>query len=304
MKEEQSPEKSAKAKRLRLDIAKVRIEAEKVKKAQKEEYLRAGNAIQGVYNILKFAVVEKEEKLKEVEEFYQRLEEEKRKRLHAEREAALAKFDFDGSTTDLGSMEEAVWTNFLAGTRATWEAVKEAERKAEEERIQAEKKRAIFQDRRSALLPLYDFIDLSKLTEETTEEEFTAMKAEAQEAKKAYEVEQEKIRAENERLRKEREEAEAKAAEEKRKADEALRKEREAREAAEQKERERQAEEARKAAAEAEAKKKAAAAPDREKLIQILEYVSGTDHGFSTETAKEAMAKCYGIIKDAINRLS
>ena len=92
---EQSPDKCAKAKRLRLDIAKVRIEADKVRKIQKEEYLRAGNAIQAVYNILKFAVAEKEDSLKETETYYERIEAEKAKTRQAEREAELLKYEVD-----------------------------------------------------------------------------------------------------------------------------------------------------------------------------------------------------------------
>lgn len=143
---EQSPEKCVKAKRLRLDISKVRIEADKVRKVNKEEYLRAGNAIQGVYNILKFAVTDKEEALKEVETFYARIEEEKNKVRQAEREAELSKYGVDGSTIDLGGMDDTVWDNFLAGSKANHEAVQEAERKAKEERL--EKEQADWEERK------------------------------------------------------------------------------------------------------------------------------------------------------------
>jgi hypothetical protein len=51
------------AKRLRLDISKIRISTEKTRKTQKEEYLRAGKAIDGVANIVKWAVVDKEKKI-------------------------------------------------------------------------------------------------------------------------------------------------------------------------------------------------------------------------------------------------
>ena len=51
-----------KAKRLRLDIGKVRINANKAREEAKKEYLRAGNAIQGAFNTLKYAVESKEQK--------------------------------------------------------------------------------------------------------------------------------------------------------------------------------------------------------------------------------------------------
>lgn len=137
-----NPDTCKKAKRLRLDIAKVRIDADKVRKVHKEEYLWAGNAIQGVYNILKFAVADKEEKLKDIETHYERIEVEKKKRLQAERQAELSKYDVDGSALTLGAMDDVVWSNYLTGVKANHEAVIAAEKKAEEEKIEAEQKEA------------------------------------------------------------------------------------------------------------------------------------------------------------------
>ena len=139
---EMSRETCIKAKRLRLDISKVRTDADKARKVHKEEYLRAGNAIQGVYNILKFAVADKEEKLKNIETHYERIEEEKAKRLQVEREAELLKYDVDGGALALGDMDDVVWNNFLSGTKGNHEAVIAAEKKAEGERIAAERKEA------------------------------------------------------------------------------------------------------------------------------------------------------------------
>ena len=136
---EQTKEKASKAKRLRLDIAKIRIEADKVRKVQKDEYLRAGNAIQGVYNILKFAVTDKEDALKDVELYYERIEAQRLLELQLSREAELAKYEADGSAINLGAMDDQVWENFRAGTKANYEAIKAAEKKAEEDRVTREK---------------------------------------------------------------------------------------------------------------------------------------------------------------------
>jgi len=57
-------EVQTKAKRLRLNIAKIRIETEKIRKIQKQDYLIAGKAIDGVSNILKWAIQEKEKILR------------------------------------------------------------------------------------------------------------------------------------------------------------------------------------------------------------------------------------------------
>lgn len=140
MSEEQTREKSEKAKSLRLDIAKVRIKADKARKAQKEECLREGNAIQGVYNVLKFAIADKEEKLREVETHYDRIEEERIEKIQAERESTLAKYDVVTNNPHLGVMADEVWVNYLSGVKQNYEAIKEAERKTEEERIEKERK--------------------------------------------------------------------------------------------------------------------------------------------------------------------
>lgn len=188
---EQSPEKCIQAKRLRLDIAKVRIEADKVRKIQKEEYLRAGNAIQAVYNILKFAVAEKEDSLKETETYYERLEAEKAKTRQAERQAELLKYEVDGSTIDLGNMLDDVWINFLMGTKTNYEAVKEAERQAEADRLAK--------------------IEADRLERIRIEEENTALRAAQVAADKVRIAKEKEVQAERDAAEKKRKEVEAKA---------------------------------------------------------------------------------------------
>lgn len=236
---DQTPAKSAAARDLRLRIAKVRIEADKVRKVQKEEYLRAGNAIQGVYNILKFAVAEKEDSLKQIEEYYENIEKEKKAKLLGERLASLQALNVDGSSLNLGEMADDVWTAYYAMAKKQYDDVLEAERLAEEARKAEE---------------------IRKAEEEARiREENARLKREAEEREEA--------------LRKERAIQEAALAEERRKADEerkalelAARKEREERESLER--------EARKKAEEEEARKKAAeAAPDREKFLALYSEV-------------------------------
>ena len=63
-----TPELCLDAKELRMEIRKVRTGAEKVKKTEKDAYLKVGNAIQGVFNIIKAAVEKREDALLAVEE--------------------------------------------------------------------------------------------------------------------------------------------------------------------------------------------------------------------------------------------
>jgi chemotaxis protein histidine kinase CheA len=128
------------AKRLRLDISKVRTAADKARKEAKAEYLRAGNAIQGAYNTLAYAVQSKEEKLKDIEDYFEKLERERIEALQIERSIELEKYEIEVIPQNLGEMSQEVWDNYIFGTKTSFEQRKEAERKAEEQRIEAEKK--------------------------------------------------------------------------------------------------------------------------------------------------------------------
>ncbi|HUX57479.1 MAG TPA: hypothetical protein VMV77_10925 [Bacteroidales bacterium] len=97
------------AKRLRLDIGKVRIEAEKLRKEQKEEYLRAGKAIDAVNNILKWAVTDKENRLKEIEDYFEIQEQLRLEKLQNDRAEKLSKYIEDAHERNLASMDEDVW---------------------------------------------------------------------------------------------------------------------------------------------------------------------------------------------------
>ena len=324
MEMEQSEEKSKKAKRLRIDIGKIRIETEKNRKIQKEEYLRAGKAIDGVSNIVKWAVTEKEESLKEIETFYERIEAERVAKIDSERIESLSLYGIDGSSMNLGVMSDEVWENLLAGSKAGYEAKKEAERKAEEERIERERKNEVYQSRKMALAPYYQFLQ-GDISIDSSEAEYEEIFSSAKAAMVQYQEKQEEIRKENERLKKEQEEKDSKAAEERKAQEEALRKEREAREAAErkaaeekaeaerkererldleQKEKEEQARiEREKKEAEEEARKKAELAPDKEKLLSFAGVLLSGKDSVKSKEAKDALSKAVGILTDSSNRM-
>jgi hypothetical protein len=137
-----TPELSAKAKRLRLDIGKVRIDAEKARKSIKEEYLRAGQAIDGANNILKWAVTDREEKLEAIEKHAERIEKERLGALQRERVELLSPYVADATERDLSGMDEDVWSAYLKTKKQAWEDEQEAIRKAEQERIEREKAEA------------------------------------------------------------------------------------------------------------------------------------------------------------------
>lgn len=132
-------ELSIKARELRVSISKVRINTEKIRKREKEEYLRAGKAIDGVANLLKWAVSEKEEKLNDIETFYQKIEEQKKVALQINRMDMLKPFVGDDYFKDLSSMDEDVFKAFLQVKKKDFEDLKAAEKQAELDKIAKEK---------------------------------------------------------------------------------------------------------------------------------------------------------------------
>lgn len=202
---------TARAKRIRLDIGKVRISTEKLRVAQKEEYLRAGKAIDGVSNILKWAVTDKESRLKEIEDHFEIQEKKRLEQLQSERVELISPYLADAEERDLSSMDADVWNAYFSAKKKEYEDRIAAEKKAEEDRIAREKAEAEERERMRQ--------ENERLKKEAEEREAMAKK-EAEE------------RARIEADRKAKEEAERKANEEK------LRKEREAHEAKLKEERE------------------------------------------------------------------
>ena len=136
-------EVTAKAKRLRLDIGKVRIQTAKLKDTEKEEYKRAANAIQGVHNVIVWAVADKESKLKEIEDHFATLETERLKSLQLERVNLLSQYLQDAQERNLFSMENDVWEAYLAAKKQDHIDLIAAEKQAEADRlavIEADKK--------------------------------------------------------------------------------------------------------------------------------------------------------------------
>ena len=215
---EMTPETSSKARELRLRIRDVRTQADKVRKNEKQKYLVAGNAIQGVYNVLLYAVTEKEEKLKDIEEFQKRQEEARLKALQEERERILYDLDVENvRSLDLSGMTDDVWETYLAGVQAKYN---EKKQKEEEERKAAEiaqKKRELFEKRKVELMKWAQFRPFDLLTPETDDQEYQIIVETMKFREEKWNEEQLRIKQENEQLRKEKIEAEKKLEEERKK---------------------------------------------------------------------------------------
>lgn len=209
----ENPESATAAKRLRLDISKIRIEADKVHKAAKEESLRTGKAIDGIRNILKYAVTEKEEALKKIETYAERMEADRIEKLASKRIVSLLQYGIEEEETghlNLGEMAQQVFDNFLAGIKANYESRIKAEREAEEAeaaRLKAEaEERARMKKENELLKAEAEKIEKERIAERKKQEELlkaehekqaklqAEIKAKVEAERKAAEAEAEKVR--------------------------------------------------------------------------------------------------------------
>ena len=124
---------------LRLKMVKVRTGAGTIHKEQKAEVLRFGRAIDGVKNILEFAVVDKEKLLEKIEKHFENLEKERINDLRSKRQKILDVFNYNIVGVDIGLMSDDTFEDFLAGAKKRHFDKIEADKKTEEERIEKEK---------------------------------------------------------------------------------------------------------------------------------------------------------------------
>jgi hypothetical protein len=192
---EVSKEIVERAKKTRLAISKVRIETEKKRKAEKEEYVRAGKAIDGVAHIIEWAVKDKEDKLKEIETHFDRIEEEKRKAKEEERREKIIQYDPTAANLNFSNMEDVVFDAFLEAKKLAWEKQQEDLKKEEEARIKREEEERIRKEQEAK-------------RQKEIEEELEKQKAENARLAEEARIREEEIAKKEEAERKEREEKE------------------------------------------------------------------------------------------------
>lgn len=194
-------ELTKKAKRVRLDIAKIRIETEKIRKEKKQEYLVSGRAIDGVSNILKWAVSEKEQNLKNIEDYFIIQEKERLEKIKQQRIELLRPYVEDAEDRDVLKFTDDEFEALLSFKKKEHEdmilAKEEAEKKAKEEAEKQNKYRKRLVDVRK----YGNLFDFDKLYTETSDDEYSKLVADADKKLKAFEAEQKRIEKENERLK-------------------------------------------------------------------------------------------------------
>ena len=132
---------------IRLALARQRIRGDKVRETLKAEGLRRNNAIQGVFNLLKFMVEPLEESLLESEKFAERAEAARKDLLRQTREKALMDYGVDVIGWPLGDMPVAQYDKLLENTKLAHQAKIDAAAKAESDRIAKERADAAERER-------------------------------------------------------------------------------------------------------------------------------------------------------------
>ena len=169
--------------------------------------------------------------LENEEKFAERYQAELEEKLRAERTQILAEYG-QPEIPGLGKMLQDQFDMYIAGVKAKFEA----DKKAEEERIEAQRIENLHNERRMRLAKYEDFIpDFHTINfGKMSDGGFDALEKQVIIIKDAHDKEQARIKAENERLQKEKDDAERKQREALEKAEQA-RKEAEAKAQAEQK---------------------------------------------------------------------
>ena len=141
-------EEIKRAREWRITLKNIRCDCEDVRKELKAESLRKGKAIDGMANVIKFLIVPLEKHLEEQENFVERqrqkqIEEVKRKRI-----AEIAQYQVDGNAfQNLGEMPDAQYDLLLNGLKVQFENAVAAAKKAADEKIEIERKKAEEQER-------------------------------------------------------------------------------------------------------------------------------------------------------------
>lgn len=257
-----------KAREARLSLKNIRVEVEKTRIGLKEQSLREGKAIDGMANIIKALVIPVEEHLQKQEDFVKLRESEAAAKKYADRIEKLSQLVDDISLYNVKDMTDGAFENLVKSSTEAREAKKQAELKAEADRVEWERKQKLLQDRKLELAP-YKMLMVEGTDEldiDTTDEVYQKLLKTCKEEMVKFNKEQERIKKENDELnkkieveRKAKEELEAKIKAEK--------------EEQERKDREALAEAEAKSKAEDEAKQKALLAPDKEKLLKLADVL-------------------------------
>lgn len=132
------------AREARLALKNIRVEADKTRKALKEDSLRYSSAVQGVYNLIESMIVPIEEHLEKQEKFAEIQEKKMRAELCAARTVEMAPYNafFNASEHDFGIMPTEEYNKLLDTVKRQKQEYDIAKEKERQERIERERKEA------------------------------------------------------------------------------------------------------------------------------------------------------------------
>ena len=211
----------AKAKMIRLMYVKTRTKNDEIHKYVKSNVLLRSRAIDGVRNIFKLQVTEKEDYLKNIETHFDRIKEEAVVAVEKERTKKLEEIGFaDIDRVSVKFMSEEVWASFYENQKAGYEARLQKEKEDEAKIVRLAKIESLGKTRHAEIVDLFQFLE-DKLMNlgELTEEEFLKLKADLVKKKIAYDKEQADLVEENKKIKKESDATAKKATEEKKKSE-------------------------------------------------------------------------------------
>jgi hypothetical protein len=235
------------AREARLALREIRISADKMRKELKEDSLRYGKAVQGVYNLIEYMIVPIEKHLEQQEKFKEIQDAKRKEQLRQQRMQTLEPYrEFVPVYIDLANMTDEDFDKTLNGAILLFKDKQEAEKRVEEQRLAKEKAEA---------------------------EERERIKLENQRLKAEQEAMQQKMAEERAKLEEERRELEKKAEIEKQEIAAALREKAKL----EAEIRAKQEAEEKALAAERKAKRDAEKAPDKEKLAAFAKTIENIE---------------------------
>lgn len=126
------------AKRMRLDLRKVRVEADKSRKTLGEEGRRYVEAVNEVYNLLESRLSPIEERMESIEKAEERAEAERKAAIKAARLFELLPYGQDNTFYDLANLPEVQYLQLRDSQKMAHEAKQAAVLKAEQDRVAAE----------------------------------------------------------------------------------------------------------------------------------------------------------------------
>ena len=155
-----SEETSVIAKELRLKYVKIRTTTASVHKELKAFYLQGGRFVDGWKNAQLMASQGIEDKLSNIEKHFENIEKERVSKLQEERALEMSKLidDPDSIPSNLGSMEENVWDNFIKGQKMSFELADKEKKEVEEKRIEDERLEKLEADRVLEISPYKQFV--------------------------------------------------------------------------------------------------------------------------------------------------